>query len=322
MDTPALEVTRVAVNGIHLHTVMCGPPDAQPIVLLHGFPEGWLSWRKVMLSLGTRYRVVAPDLRGYGGSDKPASGYDVVTLSDDVDCLMEALGLEQPVLVGHDWGGAVGWIYGHRLGARIKHLVVVNCTHPKTLLRGIVRGTEGQTLRSLYMLPLQIPGVAERLLTANHGALLTRGMLAMEGAPGAMDRALLDELVSRFKSPADLRGPLTYYREIALAQVHGPSREALRFIYGMPIACPVTVLWGDRDVLQSQQVARLSDQDAGCPVDFRVLPGVGHFVSLEAPEVLTQALTSIVDGLENPQEPEEVDAAPEAEDAPHQTPPG
>src|SRR5688572_3419401 len=109
-----LEHMRVPANGINLHVVAAGPEDAQPIVFLHGFPEGWMSWRKVMDRLSDRYRVVAPDLRGYGGTDKPEDGYDMHTLSDDIREMIEMMSLKNVVLVGHDWGGAVSWMFAHR----------------------------------------------------------------------------------------------------------------------------------------------------------------------------------------------------------------
>ena len=97
--TVQIEHMKVEANGQIFQVAACGPANAPPLLMLHGFPEGWLSWRPVMEALGDRYRIYAPDLRGYGGSSKPLSGYDVISLSDDVAGLMDALHLEKPVLV-------------------------------------------------------------------------------------------------------------------------------------------------------------------------------------------------------------------------------
>jgi pimeloyl-ACP methyl ester carboxylesterase len=100
-----IEHLQITANGLQFHVVAAGPADAPPILFLHGFPEGSLSWREVMQAL-SEYRVYAPDLRGYPGTESTRSGYDVITLTDDIRGLIEALKLSRPVLVSHDWGGA------------------------------------------------------------------------------------------------------------------------------------------------------------------------------------------------------------------------
>src|SRR5512143_1870526 len=98
----------VTANGQRFHVAELG--DGPLVVLLHGFPQFWWSWRHQLLALAdTGYRAVAPDLRGYGASDKPPRGYDAFTLSADVAGLVRALGERDAVIVGHDWGGFLGW---------------------------------------------------------------------------------------------------------------------------------------------------------------------------------------------------------------------
>jgi len=102
-----IEHLQVSANGITFHVAASRPADAPPVLCLHGFPEGSMSWRPVMERLGEA-RVYAPDLRGYPGSGRPEHGYDVGTLTDDIAALIEALGIDRPLLVAHDWGGALG----------------------------------------------------------------------------------------------------------------------------------------------------------------------------------------------------------------------
>src|SRR5258707_8775409 len=99
----------VSVNGTTLHYVQAGPREAPPLVLLHGFPESWIMWRRVIPELAQQYRVVATDLRGYGDSAKPPgqSGYDKRTMASDIRDLIQSLGLARPVVIGHDRGGRV-----------------------------------------------------------------------------------------------------------------------------------------------------------------------------------------------------------------------
>ena len=141
-----IEHRRVQANGITFHVAMAGESEAPPVFCLHGFPEGWMSWRPVMEGLKDA-RLYAPDLRGYGETARPREGYDVFTLTDDIRALIQALGIAKPILVAHDWGGALGWIFAHRYSNLIRKLVVINCPHPKTLVRAVLHFEDFQTIR-------------------------------------------------------------------------------------------------------------------------------------------------------------------------------
>lgn len=290
-----IEHLRVAANGIDFHVAAAGPTEAPPILFLHGFPEGWMSWRAVMEGL-TEYRVYAPDLRGYPETDSPVRGYDVFTLTDDIRSLMKALGLVQPALVSHDWGGALGWIFAHRYSNLIRKLVVVNCTHPKTLARAVFRFEDFQTFRSGYAAFLVIPWIPELLFTTMGGRrLLGFSCTMLEGKPGTSSAAVLKEMLARFQKPKDIHGPLNYYRQLVLSQIVPGKRARLEAVYENPITVPTTLVWGDKDWVLSEAVARKSYQDAGCAVDFRLLPGLGHFVELESPEQLVAEVRRALD---------------------------
>ena len=281
-----IEHVQIIANGIRFHVAACGAKDAPAILFLHGFPEGWLSWREVMEEL-SEYRVYAPDLRGYPDSDKPRDGYDVLTLTDDIKGLIEALGLFRPALVSHDWGGALAWIFAHRYSSLIRNLVVVNCTHPRTLSRAVLEFEDFQTIRSSYVLFLQIPWLPENLFVSMPGRkLLHFACMRLEGQPGRLNATRLTELLDRFRSPNDMRGPIDYYRQLFLSLILPPRRARLDAVYRNPITAPTTMIWGEKDFVLSESVARCSYQDAGCAVDFRLLAGVGHFVELESPVLL------------------------------------
>lgn len=281
-------------NGIGFHVAVCGRAGDPGVLCLHGFPEGWMSWRSVMKQLPGR-RVCAPDLRGYGDTARPPSGYDVETLTDDAAALIDALGLERPVLVGHDWGGALAWIFAHRHSELISHLVVVNCTHPRTLVRAVLHAEDLQTFRIPWVPFFEIPWLPETAIaTALGRRLLKLSFTLREGRPGTMDVGVVDELVARFRTPADVRAPIAYYREMVLTQALPWRRGRLDAVYDTPISVPVTVVWGEQDGALSESVARKSERDAGCPVEWRPLPGVGHFVGLEAPELLAAEIARVV----------------------------
>ncbi len=110
--TISIEHRSVRGNGITFHVAIAGRNDVPSVFCLHGFPEGWMSWRPVMEAL-SEVRLYAPDLRGYGATERPHDGYDVFTLTDDIRALIQVLGIDKPILVSHDWGGALGWIFTH-----------------------------------------------------------------------------------------------------------------------------------------------------------------------------------------------------------------
>jgi pimeloyl-ACP methyl ester carboxylesterase len=241
-----------------------------------------MSWRPVMEAL-SEARLYAPDLRGYGESARPADGYDVFTLTDDIRALIQALGIDKPVLVCHDWGGALGWIFAHRYSHLIRKLVVVNCPHPRTLVRAVLRFEDFQTLRIPWVPFFQVPWLPEAFMTTALGRkLLKLSFTLREGEKGTMNVPLVEELVARFRRTDDMRGPIEYYREMVRTQLLSARRARLEAVYSQPIGVPVTLVWGAKDGALSARVAMNSGTDAGRYVECRPLPGVGHFVSLEA----------------------------------------
>ena len=291
---PRFSYMRVSANGIDFNVAVSGPKSAPPALFLHGFPEGWMSWRPVMRRLG-HLRIYAPDLRGYGDTDSPSGGYDLQTLTDDVKGLIEALELDRPALVAHDWGGLVSWVFAHRYSELISRLVIVNCTHPRTLVRAILRFEDLQTFRVPQAALFEIPWLPERVIASPLGArLLKLSFTLREGRPGTMDRALVDEIVARYRTPGDVRGPIDYYRQAIMTLILPGRRTWLNEVYEAPIGVPTTLIFGERDEVLSAKVARKSARDAGCPVEDRPLPDVGHIVSMEAPDELAAELLRLM----------------------------
>ena len=292
----AIEHLQVEANGVLFHVAVSGPEGAPSLLCLHGFPEGWMSWRKIMGMLDG-VRVYAPDQRGYPGTSGGGDRYDVLTLTDDVKALIEVLGLDRPVLAAHDWGAELAWVFAHRYSNLISHLIVVNGTHPKTLVRAVLRCQDLQTFRLPWIYFFELPRFPEYLMTTAVGRRLLRwAFLLREGKSGAMDRALVDELVARFQEPADARGPIGYYRALAATVLSRQGRRDLQDVYSTPIATPVTAVWGLKDGALPIKVAMASGDDAGCDVEWRPLPGIGHFVPLEAPGRLAAEIARVVAG--------------------------
>ena len=289
-----MDYRSVEANGITFRVGVSGPDDGPAVLCLHGFPEGSMSWRSVMERL-PRARMFAPDLRGYPGSDRSETGYDMFTLTDDVRALIEALGLERPLMVSHDWGGAIGWVYAHRYPETISRLAVVNCPHPKTLQRGIIHFEDWQPFRVPWLYAFQVPWLPEFLFSRSLGRKVLRwSFTTREGRKGTMDRALVNELVDRYRSTADLHPPIQYYRDLIRTTLSSKQRSKLESIYAKPIPVPVTLIWGEKDGALSRKVALKSHRDAGREVEWRPLPGIGHFVGLEAPDILATEIERLL----------------------------
>lgn len=299
----------VKVNGCRFHVALSGPPlshtsdnpsPGKAVFCLHGFPEGWQGWRPLMRAMPD-VTFIAPDLRGYPSSELTQKGYDVLTLTQDIDLLIKAFNLDRPILLSHDWGGALGWIYAHRFPERISQLVVVNCPHPRTLVRAVLTFQDFQTLRIPWAPPFQIPFVPEFLLSTRFGRkLLELSFTLREGSKGRMDTDLVREIVNRFSDADKMRGSIEYYREFVKTLLNKNKRAHLKAIYNQPIQVPVSLIWGMEDRALSAKVAQTSGKDAGCHVEWRPLNNIGHFVDLEAPELLARELYRILASEEQP----------------------
>src|SRR5712671_1297489 len=163
----------VDIGEVRLH---CAEMGQGPLVLLlHGFPECWVSWRNQLPALAQAgFRAVAPDLRGYGKSDKPPGldAYRIEVLARDIARLVEALGADRAHVVGHDWGGAVAWFFAMWHPERLDRLAILNAPHPARFSRALKRPR--QFLRSSYTLFFQVPWLPEALLRAGDFFMLRR----------------------------------------------------------------------------------------------------------------------------------------------------
>jgi epoxide hydrolase 4 len=270
-------------TGVRLHYVEAG--SGPLVVLLHGFPEFWWSWRHQIPALAEAgFRVVAVDMRGYGQSDAPGDWreYRMETLAADVAGLIEALGEEKAFVVGHDWGAAVAWMVATLHPERVERLAILNVPHPDTMLRTLRRSPR-QLRRSWYMFFFQIPRLPE-WLAARSGRKFLEGVYsdARPGAFTAEDLARYEAAL--LESPGGLKGPINYYRA-ALRQ----SPRRAQSLYA-PIPAPVLVIWGTQD---RHLIEEMAESDPRLVPDVRVvkLPGASHWVQHDEPERVTALLT-------------------------------
>ncbi len=255
------------------------------MLLLHGFPEFWWSWRAQLAALGEAgFHAVAPDLRGYGASDKPPRGYDAYTLSADVAGLVRALGAGSAHVVGHDWGGHLGWTTATLHPRAVRTLTVLSIAHPLRMLAGVRDARQARASR--YVAGFQVPRWPEGRL--RDGGLVGE-LLHRWGGPGFPDAETERRCTEAMRVPAAAHCALEYYRWAVRSQVR-PEGSRFREVLERGVEAPVLHLHGEEDPCVLLSTAQGSDRWARGPYDLRVLRGVGHFPHQEVPRTVTGAL--------------------------------
>ncbi|MEO6880235.1 MAG: alpha/beta hydrolase [Mycobacteriaceae bacterium] len=288
----------VHANGIRFHVVEAdgGAPGAPLVLLLHGFPEFWWSWRHQLVALAeSGARVVAVDLRGYGDTDKPPRGYDGWTLAGDVAGLVRALGAPRAVLVGHDWGGLIAWAAAALHPRLVSGLGVLGAPHPVALRRAVRRHPLTQGRASSYAVGFQLPWRPERVLVSQDGAAI-EDILRRWSGPAWPDTDDFVEVCTRNRSamliPGVVHSAMEYYRWALRSQVRSEGRRFAADL-AAPVAVPVLALHGALDVCLLPATARASAGWAPAG-ELRVLEGVGHFPHQEAPDITNAALAELL----------------------------
>jgi pimeloyl-ACP methyl ester carboxylesterase len=302
------------VNGVRLHYVEAGDPDDPLVVLLHGFPEFWYAWRHQLPALAEAgYHVVAPDLRGYNTSEKPpgVEAYRLTHLVGDVLALIDEFGAEKstagepgteesnahcPLLVGHDWGGAIAWEVAIRHPERIGKLAILNAPHPERFQREL--GSRSQLRKSWYMFFFQLPGVPERVLRAGDYRVLDRLLREDPVDPDAFDSVDVERYKDALSKPGALTATINYYRALARENPIGTLRRALVGGTGRPlphrrVEVPTLLIWGEQDSALSVSLTEGLD---GWVEDLRVerLPEASHWVQADAPTEVNDLLTDFL----------------------------
>jgi len=266
-------------NRVALH---CAEEGSGPLVLLlHGFPECWVSWRHQIPALAQAgFRVVAPDLRGYGTSDKPRGldAYRIDVLAEDVARLVVALGADRAAVVGHDWGGALTWYAAMWHPERVSRLAVLNCPHPSRMSRAMK--TARQLRRSWYIFLFQLPWLPEALLRAGNYAGFRRIFRRDPSRRGAYSEEDIEAIVAAAAEPGALTSMIDWYRAMLRSRPHKRWQ---------PIDKPVQIVWGEKDRFLGPELA---DPEPNWVRDARVLrlPGASHWVHADEPETVNAAL--------------------------------
>ncbi|WP_054635202.1 alpha/beta fold hydrolase [Thalassobacillus sp. C254] len=277
-----VEFKFVKVNGITLHVALAGPADGPLVILLHGFPEFWYGWRNQIEPLAKQgYRVVVPDQRGYNLSDKPpeVEDYSIDLLRDDIIGLINYFGKTKAVIIGHDWGGAVGWYLAATKPEYVEKFIPINIPHP-SVMPAVMACHPSQLAKSSYMLFFQLPSWPEKLLQANDYKTLEKTMYS-SSKPGTFSSGDMDYYKDAWSPPGAISSMLNWYRAI--------------FSKGMTITSPdVTVptrmIWGIEDHFLTVKSAKKSMNY--CLDGELILVGDStHWILHEQPELINKLIT-------------------------------
>ncbi|KQP42680.1 alpha/beta hydrolase [Methylobacterium sp. Leaf104] len=281
MDDSAIRHDTITANGVALHVARLG--RGRPLVLLHGWPEFWLTWEPVMRRLADRFELIAPDLRGFGASEKPdlrpsdAAGADVHAA--DVVALLDALGLARVGIVGHDVGAYVLQVLGRTVPERLSGLFAFDCPYP-----GIgPRLAAPEMLAEIWYQSYHVkPFAAAQVGASREGCRLYIGHFLRHwagGNPAAFDD-VLEAFVDNFLAPGNLQGGFNWYVSAQAGRLAMIRGEAPRL---PPVTLPTCIRWGDSDPLfPFAWTDRLGETFSD--LDLAELKGVGHFPHREDPD--------------------------------------
>jgi epoxide hydrolase 4 len=281
-----VDFVAIDTQGVTLHAAVAGPQDGPLVVLLHGFPEFWYSWRMQIPALvEAGFRVVVPDQRGYNLSDKPehVSAYRRDVLGRDILAIIDAFGRERAHVVGHDWGGGVAWWLGEHAPQRLDKLAVLNCPHVAVMSKALTSDPR-QMKMSWYIGLFQVPRLAEYLFRRDDYSMGVRALhtTVRKGIFSPEEISLYRDAWAR---PNALSGMLNWYR--------AAKSEALASDDGQLIDVPTLLIWGEKDIALHRSLAAKSI--ARCRKgQLEYLPRASHWVMQDAPDEVNRLLTGFL----------------------------
>jgi pimeloyl-ACP methyl ester carboxylesterase len=274
-EVEGIEHRFVDADGLRVHVAEAG--DGPPVLLLHGWPQHWYMWRGVIERLAPQFRLIAPDLRGFGWTEAPGHGYDPETFAADQIALMDALEIETASVIGHDWGGFVAILMGLANPQRIERMIVLNSPHPWPRIRPRLLI---ETWRSWYALLNAVPLLGKRLSQSSGlpRAFLSRGNVADPFPEG------LDVYLGQFHEPARAEATVSLYRYYLCAFVRAIRGSGYRDRH---LTVPTLLLFGTRDLFVSAELVKNGRPNAD---DLRIelVPDCGHFIANERPDLVAR----------------------------------
>ncbi|KAM9311285.1 epoxide hydrolase 3-like [Gastrophryne carolinensis] len=276
---------RIKNTGMRFHYVASGEKVNPLMLLLHGFPENWYSWRYQLDEFSHGYRVVAVDLRGFGGSAAPPDllDYKMETLLQDVKDLITALGYTSCVLVGHDWGGTLAWTFAVRHRHMVSRLIVMNAPHPSAF-HDYVLSHPSQLFSSRYVFLFQLPFLPEILLSLADFEQIRKPLVdATTGIQNKQRRLTKEEMEAYLYYPSQKGGltpPLNYYRNLF----------GFFPVKAQDVLVPTLLLWGELDMFLEAAMVPEMQQYVHAPFQAEIIPNASHWLQQDQPEEVNRVI--------------------------------
>lgn len=281
MESLEVQHRTIQGDGAVLHVAVAG--SGPPVILLHGFPENWQSWRHQIPALvAAGYSAWMPDLRGYNRSGIPArrDAYHLRHLIADVAAIVRATKHPRAHIVGHDWGGIIAWTFAGNYPALVDRLVILNAPHMQIYLDKVWRTS--QAFRSGYVLFFLLPVVPERVLAAGHFWLVRRMFRLMPARRATFTDADIDDYIRGLAQPGALKAALDYYRANVL-----PGK--VRLASHARTDAETLIIWGEQDPALGSFLLEGTQRFAP-RLRIHCIPSAGHWVQNEAPDEVNHAL--------------------------------
>jgi pimeloyl-ACP methyl ester carboxylesterase len=278
-DPPQIEGVEhrfVDADGLRVHVAEAG--EGEPVLLLHGWPQHHYMWHEVIERLAPHYRLIAPDLRGFGWTEAPGDGYDPGTFARDQIALLDALGLERVKLIGHDWGGWTGFLLGIAHPDRIERMVICNSPHPWfRLTPGLAR----QAWRTVYVPVNATPGLGAFLHARTP---MVKRLLRFGSAPSTFTEEELASYDGQFDDPERARAASKLYRYY----VRGFARVLRGGWASGHLSVPTLLLFGKRDRAVPYKMVEGGAGRHAPEMRVELVPDAGHFIVDEKPELISE----------------------------------
>ncbi|MCJ7514819.1 MAG: alpha/beta hydrolase [Dehalococcoidia bacterium] len=289
-----LEHKYADINNIRLHYVTLG--KGKLIMFLHGFPEFWYAWKNQLAEFGRDYQAVAPDMRGYNLSSKPADveQYRMKYLVEDIHALVEYLGYKKFILVAHDWGAGVAWPFAIRHPDYLEKLIIINGSHPVIMVREL-RDNPAQQKASRYILVHRRPDAEQILSRDNYGALASS--LLQDGLKqGYLTEEDRKAYIEAWSQPGALTGGLNYYRAARLGPFTGEGDDILSADPSLlTVKVPTLVIWGEKDTFLL--TGNLDGLEKYVPnLTIKRIPDGSHWVIHEKSKLINSYIREFIEG--------------------------
>ena len=285
------------LKNIKLHFVEEG--SGSPVILLHGFPDFWYTWRYQIPFLSDTFRVIAPDLRGYNLSDKPEGleSYAMANLVGDIIGIIKSLGSENVSLIGHDWGGAIAYNLAINAPGLVDKLVIINCPHPVSLINAFWSMNLRQLPKSWYVFFFQMKDTPEQVLSRNNYEMLRKILLSSILNKESISEADIGKYVENWSQPGALSASINYYRknwDIAPMMLIDESQKNALIASFPKITVPSLVIWGELDTALDKSLNFGLEKHFSSSFDLHPIPEAGHWPHLDVPDRVNDLLHSFL----------------------------